>query len=334
MYISRTFSCLTVALVYSGGNAAGLSIRAQMHNFTEAAAFTGYRMVDTYDAGNFFSAFSFFTGSDPTHGFVNYVSQSTAKSTGLISTSNNQVYLGVDHTTSWPSGGRASVRLQSNKAYTHGLFIADISHMPGSICGVWPAFWLFGANWPNSGEIDIIEGANQQTTDSITLHTSAGCVINNAGSQYGTTTLTSDCNAGNANIGCGVSTSNTNAYGDGFNNIGGGVYAMQWESSGIYVWFFPRGSIPQDIQNGNPVTGNWGLPVVAFNGGAGCNIDSHFANHNIIFDTTFCGDWAGGVWSSGSCAGMANSCQDFVNANPGAFAPAYWTINSVKVYQQ
>lgn len=68
------------------------------------------------------------------------------------------------------------------------------------------------------------------------------------------------------------------------------MYAMQWESSGIYVWFFPRNNIPADIRNGAPATGNWGLPIVAFNGGSSCNIDSFFANQNIVFDTTFCGD--------------------------------------------
>lgn len=82
------------------------------------------------------------------------------------------------------------------------------------------------------------------------------------------------------------------------------------------------------------MTGNWGLPVVAFNGDSGCNVDSYFQNQNIVFDTTFCGDWAGSVWSSGSCAGLASSCNAYVGANPGAFASAYWLINSVKVYQQ
>jgi len=108
---------------------------------------------------------------------------------------------------------------------------------------------------------------------------------------------------------------------------------MQWESSGVYVWFFPRGSIPSDITNGAPVTGNWGTPIVAFNGGSSCNIDSFFANENIVFDTTFCGDWAGSVWASSGCQSLASTCNDYVGANPGAFAPAYWLINSVNVYQ-
>jgi len=35
--------------------------------------------------------------------------------------------------------GRNSVRLVSKKSWTHGLFIADIAHMPGGVCGTWPS---------------------------------------------------------------------------------------------------------------------------------------------------------------------------------------------------
>ncbi|PBP19897.1 glycoside hydrolase family 16 protein [Diplocarpon rosae] len=327
MYITKALGFLPFA-----GTTTALATNLTGTYLTYVAS--NYWLVDTYNSNNFFSDFSFFTGADPTHGYVNYQSQASAASAGLINTNNGQIYIGVDHTTvNPPSPGRASVRVSSTKPYTHGLFVADIAHMPGSICGVWPAFWLFGPNWPSSGEIDIIEGVNIQSTNIITLHTSAGCSINMAGSQSGTVLGSSDCNYDNANGGCSVSTSTANAYGSAFNSNGGGVYAMQWESSGIYVWFFPRGRIPRDITDGAPVTGNWGTPVVAFNGGSGCEIDSHFANQNIVFDTTFCGDWAGAVWGSGSCAGLG-SCKSYVGANPGAFAPAYWSINSVKVYQQ
>lgn len=310
----------------------GSAIPAELGTFQQYAA-AAYSLVDTYSASNFFSDFTAFTASDPTHGWVNYQSYSDAVSAGLVNTNNNQIYMGVDHTTVNPSSpGRKSVRFTSNKAYTHGLFIADIAHMPGSICGVWPAYWLFGPNWPGSGEIDIIEGVNIAGTDTVTLHTSAGCTVNTAGSLAGTTLTQSDCNANSGYDGCGATTTVANAYGDGFNNVGGGVYAMQWESSGVYVWFWPRSSIPADITNGAPVTGNWGLPMVAMNGGSGCTFDDHFMNQNIVFDTTFCGDWAGEVFSQ-TCSSKGSSCQDYVSANPGDFANAYWTVNSVKVYQ-
>lgn len=248
-----------------------------------------YTLVDTYNASNFFSNFTFFTGADPTEGYVSYQSESAAAAAGLINTNNDQVYMGVDYTTVNPPAGRASVRVSSNKGYTHGLFIADIAHMPGSICGVWPAYWLLGPDWPNYGEIDIIEGVNLAGTNSITLHTAAGCSINIAGSQNGSVLSNSNCNLNDAGTGCDVTTTTPIAYGSGFNSIGGGVYATLWESTGIYVWFFPRDSIPIDITLGIPTTGNWGPPVAAFNGGSTCNIDSFFSNETIVFDTTFCG---------------------------------------------
>jgi hypothetical protein len=53
-----------------------------------------------------------------------------------------------------------------------------------------------------------------------------------------------------------------------------------------------------------------------------------------VFDTTFCGDWAGNVWSGDAvCSSQASSCQSFVQDNPSAFTDAYWLVNSLKFYQ-
>ncbi|KAM3077458.1 hypothetical protein ACMFMG_006801 [Clarireedia jacksonii] len=298
-----------------------------------------YTLADSYDHTNFFTEFNFFSGSDPTNGLVAYQSAAAANSSALAGYTNNAgqtaVYLGVDHTTSLTgSAGRSSTRVSSNKAYTHGLFIADIAHMPEG-CGTWPALWSFGPNWPSSGEIDVIEGVNAQTANQMTLHTSAGCTMSNPGVASGTTLVGGNCNAGNGNTGCGQTTTNTQNYGAGFNAIGGGVYAWNWDSDNINIWFFPRSSIPNDITSGSPNPSSWGKPIAAFSGSGGCNIDSHFMNHNIILDTTFCGDWAGQVWSSGSCAKStgASTCNAYVAANPKAFENAYWIVNSIKVFK-
>ncbi|PYH50049.1 glycoside hydrolase family 16 protein [Aspergillus saccharolyticus JOP 1030-1] len=292
-----------------------------------------YTLFDDYTSSSFFDRFTFFTDTDPTHGFVSYVDQATAQSDGLISTNTDgSVYMGVDHT-NVASSGRESVRLTSNSQYTHGLFIVDLAHMPGGICGTWPAFWLLGSDWPNNGEIDIIEGVNQQTNDLMTLHTSDGCTINNSG--FTGTLVTSNCYVyaadQSSNAGCGITSSSSQSFGSPFNSLGGGVYATEWTSSAINIWFFPRGSIPADITSGSPIPSTWGTPAASFAGS--CDIDSHFNAMQIVFDTTFCGDWAGNVWSSGSCASYASSCTDYVANNPSAFEDAYWTINSLKVYQ-
>ena len=204
--------------------------------------------------------------------------------------------------------------------------------MPDSTCGVWPAFWTFGPNWPSSGEIDIIEGVNDGATDTVTLHTSSGCTMQSTGA---VTSSALDCNAGNGDTGCGTNTTDSTNYGSGFNTVGGGVYAMEWTSLAIQVYFFARASgIPSDITSGAPNPSNWAKPIAAFSG-SGCNIDQHFQNHNIVFDTTFCGQWAGKVWSQDAkCSALAPTCDQYVGETPSAFASSYWLINSVKVYSQ
>lgn len=195
-------------------------------------------------------------------------------------------------------------------------------------------------SWPRGGEIDIIEGVNLQWGNKATMHTNDGCSFD------GTSCFST------ANTGCGKPAGEFNAYGNGFNVNGGGVYAVEWTSDRISIWFFGRGSVPRDVLGHAPDPSRWGSPTANFAGGHGCNIDSHFRNHKIVFDTTFCGtvlvvdrevqspftyskagDWAGNVFSQDpSCAATGQSCQNYVRNNPGAFSEAYWTINALKVY--
>jgi hypothetical protein len=99
----------------------------------------GYTLEDDYLSGDFFSKFDFFNGGDPTHGFVNYVDRGTAQKDGYINTDGGKVFMGVDSTSIAGAGGRNSVRLTSTKAYTHALVVLDLAHMPGGVCGAWPA---------------------------------------------------------------------------------------------------------------------------------------------------------------------------------------------------
>jgi Glycosyl hydrolases family 16 len=82
------------------------------------------------------------------------VNETIAANNGYISIANNSAFIGVDTAGIYPKGGpgRPSVRISSNRNYTHGLFITDLAHMPFG-CGTWPAFWTLGPSWPNNGEI-------------------------------------------------------------------------------------------------------------------------------------------------------------------------------------
>jgi len=275
----------------------------------------------------FFDQFNFFTGPDPTHGFVQYVDRGTAQNQGLISVNGNgQIYIGVDKDNRAPQG-RRSVRLESKNRIQNNMLILDLAHMPGSICGTWPAFWTFGPNWPNSGEIDIIEGVNRESRNSITLHTKPGCTMP-GGRDMGGSAKSSNCDANvNGNEGCGVLLNKPNSYGDGFNNQGGGVYVMERIDSLINAWYFPRNGIPGDVLSGRPNPCNWGKPDAHFPLGGNCP-SGHFGPQNIIFNIAFCGDWAGAVYGQQGCGG---NCVDFVANNPQAFRESYWLINSLRI---
>ncbi|KAL9592610.1 MAG: hypothetical protein Q9179_006549, partial [Wetmoreana sp. 5 TL-2023] len=305
-------------------------------------AFAAYNLADSYTARNWFESFIFFDQKDPTNGFVQYKDLATAAKNNLIaidgSGDNAAVYMGVDHTTKDPAG-RASIRISSKKSYNHGLFIFDIEHNPGSICGTWPAAWLLSdsGKWPVGGEIDIFEGANDQSDNKMTLHTTSGCQIQKTGFSGKLDTSNCDVNAQGQgkNMGCGILHPPTqrHSFGREMNVVGGGVYATKWTSQDIQIFHFPRSSVPDDITTGKPDPSKWGMPVAKFAGG--CNIDDHFQNLNIIFNNAFCGDWAGEAWSSSpKCAALAPTCQSYVQNNPNAFKDAYWLIRSVKVYQE
>jgi len=198
--------------------------------------------------------------------------------------------------------------------------------MPGSVCGTWPAYWTVGGNWPNNGEIDIIEGVNNGHENQATLHTNGGCTMPGNRAQSGVS-VGDNCDvAATGNAGCGVRLTKPNAYGDGFNSQGGGVYAMERIDSQINVWYFPRNAIPGDVLSGHPNPCNWPLRDAHFDLGGQCD-KSHFGGHQIVFDITFCGDWAGAVYNQNGCPG---SCTDFVANNPGAFSESYWLVNSLR----
>lgn len=196
---------------------------------------------------------------------------------------------------------------------------------------------MFGPNWPYQGEIDIIEGVHEQDHNALTLHTSTGCAVSQDTSIFAGKVATANCDVkaqGQAdNAGCSIGSEDNKSYGAGLNDNGGGVYATEWTSDAISIWFFPRGSVPDGVTGDNPDPSSWGKPTAKWVKDS-CDIDGIFKDLNIIFDTTFCGDWAGNTWSSSSCASKAATCNDYVRDNPDAFTNAFWTINALKVYQQ
>ncbi|KIK71009.1 glycoside hydrolase family 16 protein [Collybiopsis luxurians FD-317 M1] len=292
---------------------------------------------DEYSGSTFFDNFTFYTGADPTHGTVNFLNDSDAFSQGLAYVQDDGIVImkGDNFTTLQEGVNRNSVRISSNKQYNTGLFILDINQAPWG-CGVWPAFWTVGGGtWPLTGEIDIIEGVHDNEHNQVTWHTGPNCTLTPEGNFTGTIVQTNgvnntDCNGSlNNNAGCGITEWSRASYGPYFDQQAGGVFSMKWDENGIAVWSFYRAAIPQDIIAGVPNPSNWGDPVAALEPG-GCDPISNFINHSIIFDITFCGDWAGNSYATSGCPGTCS--QQLMT--PSNFDNASWSINSLKVYRK
>ncbi|KAF8446147.1 glycoside hydrolase family 16 protein [Boletus edulis BED1] len=314
---------------------------------TSSVPSSPWKPIATYSGSTFFDGWSFWDAADPTHGTVQYVDQPTAQSAGLIETNQAGNAVMRVETTPTVQNNRMSVRITTDLSFTEGLVILDAVHMPTG-CGTWPAFWTDGPNWPNNGEIDIVEGVNNYTNNQATIHTGVGCSISTSNSTLlgitGSIVGGTDCSASQSNNeGCGIRSSRNTSFGSGFNTVGGGVYAMYWVNDvGIKIWYFQRGSIPNDITAGAPEPQTWTTPMAFWPNSNSCNIANMFKNNTVVFDTTLCGDWAEGVWGATGVPGQSVSCQQqtgfatcaqFVQASGSSFKEAYWEVSSVKIYK-
>ena len=95
-----------------------------------------YSLKDNYTGTNFFDNFDYFTGYDPSQGFVHYVDQAGSQQMNLTYASSTSAVLRVDTSETDASTGRKSVRISSKNQYNDGLFIFDILHTPYG-CGTW-----------------------------------------------------------------------------------------------------------------------------------------------------------------------------------------------------
>lgn len=186
------------------------------------------------------------------------------------------------------------------------------------------------------GEIDVVETTNQGNDgNQVTLHTSNHCNMDVKRKETGKSISHSCWNETDDNAGCGVK-GPQNTFGEAFNNIGGGIYAMEWRDAGIRVWFFDRSNIPADIpsevtNSTAPDPSMWPKALADFPN-TNCDIGNHFKNQSIITNIDLCGQWAGlnKVYKTeDQCPG---SCTDFVATNAAAFEKAYWEFRSFRVY--
>ncbi|OKL55318.1 hypothetical protein UA08_09393 [Talaromyces atroroseus] len=295
-----------------------------------------YKLQWDVTSSNFLDHFVFDTETDPSNGFVTYVDESRASSGGLYSTSNGQIFLGVDNTTVLDSSatGRNSVRVYSQNTFSSGILITDFKHLPVAVCGIWPAYWTINNLADPYGEIDIIEAYDDVSNAYTSLHTSSNCTVSDT--DFTGTDVRTDCTLSTSASGCGVE-STASQFGAGFNSAGGGVWVLSLSDS-LQIWVFTRDNIPADITDGSPNPSGWGTPLFEFDSTSDCGVSSNFLNQTVIFNIDFCGEedaggkeWA--TWTDCLATTGVSTCNAYVAANPATYSETNFVINSIKLYQ-
>lgn len=119
---------------------------------------------------------------------------------------------------------------------------------------------------------------------------------------------------------------------------------MEWTNTSISVWVFPRAStgygtfFSPNSTSSNTSTSHdptlWDPPLAHF-AGTGCDFSRSFKDMRIVFDTKFCGEWAGRDWGEGCAATTGvSSCEAYVRGNPGVFADAYWEVGALGWFEK
>lgn len=352
-YLQTIAAALTVSLLqFTSAAASPVSASAALTHVQEtltnttatntsvpASSAVPWSLVHSYAGSSFFDGWDFFNKTDPTGGLVAYQNRSAAESKGLAYVnSNGQAVIKVDSDTDLPLGtNRSSVRIESQKHYYDGMVVWDIEKTPYG-CAVWASCWMNTRSNGNTagGEFDVIEQVGDSPTNAATLHTNPGCTTSNSTPEHPFSGGLTRTSCATADGGCGIIDGNSTfpEYGSAFNNQSGGVYVSRFDSTGFYVWVFPRDRVPLDITSGTPQPDTWDQVPAAYFSTESCEYSEYFSgNQKLIINITLGGEWAGEGYGERTQAGCPGTLDERVMTGKN-FETAQWVFNSIKVYRQ
>lgn len=271
-------------------------------------------------------------------GATKYVDRDTARSRGLISSTNSGgLRLQVDTADGAVNDRqRNSIRIEGRQHFQRYMMVADVNHIPTGL-GTWPAIWMLAGGsdmesagkpvWPAGGEVDLVEAHDDSDTNTPALHTDDfECLLGGRKGEGNDhpywTQPEKDRPSG--------------SFGPKFNENGGGVFAVRNDPRGIGYWFFPRDKVPSALSNAGPwIPENtddymgkphWWMSFNDDNGKSQCtrkNAYDRFGWMRPVINIELCGS---------SNKVNYDECLKSVQNNPSAYADAYWDIQSIKIF--
>ncbi|KAJ6571815.1 hypothetical protein B0H19DRAFT_1372785 [Mycena capillaripes] len=185
------------------------------------------------------------------------------------------------------------------------------------------------------GVSSIIEAINLQLDNQYALHTTSGCFHTTPPEQKGNSSIV-DCSQPS---GCLVGENSPNSYQSGFAAAGGGVWAAQFDYTGIFIWFWSRPNVPASITQATATSSidlsDWGPPSASYVNTT-CTIEEFFGPQNLVIDITLCGEYAGIPEKYlETCAGTGPTgiCYNDNVVGPGNnYDEAYFELKYVRAY--
>ncbi|CAJ1329242.1 unnamed protein product [Effrenium voratum] len=281
----------------------------------------------------FFDLFHFIE-TDSNNGATHYVPHYEAKRLGIVEEHSNHAIMRAGPRSPSKRMKRTSAKIFSKSYWNYFLVTMRFTHVPFG-CGVWPAFWTHAPRsvWPNGGELDILEWAND-FPGQVSFHTGERnkCRLHHQAMNPPGCTPMPDTNGMNydcdthypSKLGCAPNRLPIHPGNHWANQPG--VVAAEWTPEFVKVFYIPEAELEKAGLEGAgaPQPDDWDQYIMSYlpfkksedlESGTCPNPDKVLWPQQLVFQTSFCGDWAGKTWgNSGSCVNVVGPTMDRCDA--------------------
>lgn len=257
---------------------------------------------------------------------------------------------------------RKSVKLNTKGKWERFLMTMHFTHVPFGH-GVWPSFWTDGDDWPNNGELDLLEWANIDA-NKVSFHTGGGpnrCKLDAATLNKPGCPQFPDVNGGGYDchtdywtkpkmLGCGPYSTQAPRFNGEQWSQNPGVVAAQFTDAFIKVFYIPEAEMPSDLSEGVPNPDAWDKWILSYypfsaseRAVPGSCPNRPFGPQKLVLSIELCGDWAGKTFDvPGQCVNREypaddDCCTQYMwdGANDDYLHQrAFFNISWLKVYSE